>query len=153
MFNAAYLRVCRGLAIAPDGDQSDECYRAVQGYPANLYDTAATRLLKSCRFLPKPSEWVEVLDSLSGEGPRSVGAWNEVLTAPICCEVCGDTGLAPVRKVVNGQPWEGVAACACRPTNRNYQRKRGRQLSDPPKSEAAALESKFRAIQGGRHDG
>jgi len=60
-FWAAYQRVAKAVKQAPDQTHAAECFATVQGYAPSLYDSAATRLIASCKFLPVPVEWLEAV--------------------------------------------------------------------------------------------
>jgi len=102
VFDAAYLRVCRAQNMLPDVEHAEECWRAVQRHPASLYDDAASRLNATCRFLPKPAEWIEACQDAADAASRAARddddrAWAQEAERPrtYACPTCQDTGFEP----------------------------------------------------------
>jgi hypothetical protein len=149
MFDSAYLRVSNALGLEPDADQADECYRAVQGYAASLYDEAASRLGSRCRFMPKPVEWREALDEVVAEGEedirreRAEASQLRIVSRTYHCPTCHDTGWQPGRCTAQTKcgrcskrgflyDHDYVTECLCRPTNVVYQESIQRQRDRVP---------------------
>ena len=117
-FKAAYLRVARAMAAPVDHGQAAECWRILEHYPGDVFDAAATRLIASCQFMPKPVEWIgAVRDAIAAREASSVAPIEQPLApGETYCAKCDDTGWRYVGT--------RVTACECRANNPVYQRKR-----------------------------
>jgi recombinational DNA repair protein (RecF pathway) len=145
LFDRAYLRTLVAAGAKPDDDHAEECWRAVKGFRASLYDNAASWLNATTKFLPKPAEWrnaCEVVQAEQDERDRANLALRyEQETGRATtyhCPVCRDTGWEPglcksgqlcgrCSRTVHLYDHPYVTECLCRATNPMYQAKRLRQ--------------------------
>lgn len=164
-FWEAYKRVA--LAVQVDANQAHaaECFRVVEGYGADVFDLAATRLISGHKYrtVPLPAEWAEACRAeQDGRIARehqvyadAAAAYREQDARRYCCEVCLDTGweLAPGGKplVCTRRNSCGICrrqghhlydhtftrACSCRQSNPVYQDKAARSREMAQSRQAA----------------
>ena len=123
-FDSAYARVLAALRVSLDPRHAEECWRAAQGFAADTYDAAASRLNLTARFLPSPAEWVDacraVVDELVADRQQAyadaAASYQEQASRRYCCAICQDTGweLGP-----GGRPLRCMASAMCDPCARS----------------------------------
>ena len=153
MFAAAYRRAAVAVGAEIDPAHVAECWTQADGFAAALYDAAATRLLSTAKFLPRPAEWREALRDLSLEQEQDARRDREAMLAGderlYHCPVCQDTGWEP--KVCTDRDWCGTCRrhkvhlydhdywteCLCRGSNEAYQVKIDKQRAMVTRGKAA----------------
>jgi hypothetical protein len=164
LFEQAYLRTCHATGAKPDADHAEECYRAVQGYAASLFDAAASILAATTRFLPKAAEWREACAEAAAAEDRAARealerTWEHETERPRTyhCPTCEDTGFEP-QLCKAGQLCSSCQRgphlydhpyrirCACWRTNPVLQRRRQVQqdLAQVSSREARSVEARLR---------
>lgn len=125
LFVTAYHRIVKGLGVVRDDEQFEECWTQAQRFDPALYDAAATRLLETAVWMPKPAEWARACADVSaahGSDARERAAKQAaayVGTAGPFCARCRDTGFRPSAS----RPGY-VSPCECRDENPVIQARR-----------------------------
>jgi hypothetical protein len=164
LFWDAYQRTLVAGGWTLDEAHMEECWRQVQGFPASLYEAAATLLNGSCHFLPRPAEWRQACDQASAAEDRAARealerTWEHETERPrtYACPTCEDTGFEP-QFCQPGQLCTSCPRgphlydhpyrirCACWRTNPVIQRRRLRQqeLAQVGPREARSVEARLR---------
>lgn len=141
LFDRAYARVVRAIDVAFDPNHADEVFGALTraGIEASVYDEAASRLIATERYLPRPAQWVDIARGVKAEADqaqlrrREAEADRARTERTFHCLACRDIGLAayvcaPDRlckwceeagRASCGLPYR--RQCSCKPTNPVFQ--------------------------------
>jgi hypothetical protein len=114
LFVTAYHRIVKGLGVVRDDEQFEECWTQAQRFDPALFDAAATRLLETAVWMPKPAEWARACadvgasrDQQARDHASQTAAAYVGMAGPYCGD-CRDTGF---RKSVKRPGY--VTACEC----------------------------------------
>lgn len=137
-FKQAFNRLA--VAVRLPADQADAAMQVVyweglDTYPIEAVEDAARQLAEQSVWFPKLAEWIELAAKAQNARvikmalPDPGRAWHAE------CGTCDDTGWEPLECSGRAQcgrdrehaPHPYVVACACRPTNRTYQRRKAEE--------------------------
>jgi hypothetical protein len=103
LFDRAYARTVKAMNATLDPAHADECWKAVERYRGDVFDEVATRLNATCRFLPRPVEWLDACRAVQGERDmvrlreQELAAENYRRERTYHCLACLDSGLETIR--------------------------------------------------------
>lgn len=139
-FTEAYRRTLAATSSTLNPEHFEECWRAVAAIPTTIFDEAASRLNATCKFMPKPSEWLDACKAVEGERymarvrEREQQAETHRREKTYHCLRCHDSGMVtglrctadhwcdPCKnRGVQLYPHTYAMRCECRATNPTYQ--------------------------------
>lgn len=137
-FKQAFNRLA--VAVRLPADQADVAmqriyWEGLESYPIDAVEDAASALAAQAVWFPKLAEWIEVTSKAQNARvlklalPDPGRGWNSE------CGTCDDTGWEPLTCAGGRQCGRDrehaahsfVVPCACRDTNRTYQRRKAEE--------------------------